>query len=204
MRRSAFTLIELLVTIVLFTLLLATALYSFRFASLDIRNINNTNPQQAMYYNKLRDTISSVYPYVHYNNKEPNIYLAYYYYFEGKEAECYFISYSGFFYEGLVLSHLFYKEGELWYEERKVFTNEVDYANLKELSFTQKVLLEHDISGLSFVYVDFQGSSKEMFKKIPTLIQLVFEKNEKQRVYSFTIHTSESSTLKRTVYRREM
>jgi len=55
--RRAFTLIELLVTIVLFTLLLATALYSFRFASLDIRNINNTNPQKAMHYNQVRDAI---------------------------------------------------------------------------------------------------------------------------------------------------
>lgn len=204
MRRSAFTLIELLVTIVLFTLLLATALYSFRFASLDIRNINNTNPQQAMYYNKLRDTISSVYPYVHYNNKEPNIYLAYHHFFEGTEKECYFISSSGLFYQGLVLSHLFYEEGNLWYEEGKFFTSNVNYTNLKEVPLKKKILLEYDISELFFFYVSSKGGSKVLSKQIPTFLQIVFQKNEKQKVYNFDIHTNGSSNLERTLNRREL
>jgi prepilin-type N-terminal cleavage/methylation domain-containing protein len=203
-RRAAFTLIELLVTIVLFTLLLATALYSFRFASLDIRNINNTNPQKAMHYNKLRDAISSIYPYVHYNKKEQNIYLAYYYFFEGKEKECYFITKSGFFYQGLVLSHLYYKDGSLWYEEGEIFKDGVDYSNLKEIPLKKKILLEHDLSNLFFVYVGIESSSKELLKEIPTLVQIVFEKNKKNRVYSFDIHTNNNSILKRTLRQREL
>lgn len=204
MRRNAFTLIELLVTIVLFTLLLATALYSFRFASLDIRNINNTNPQKAIYYNKLRDAISSIYPYVHYNNKEPNIYLAYHHFFEGTAKECYFISSSGFFYQDLVLSHFFYKEGDLWYEEGKIFANDVDYTNLKAIPLKKKILLEHDISDFFFLYVSSKGASKELSKEIPTFLQIVFEKNKKRRVYNFNVHTNGSSNLERTLNRREL
>lgn len=204
MRRSAFTLIELLVTIVLFTLLLATALYSFRFASLDIRNINNTNPQKAIYYDKLRDAISSLYPYVDYNPKEPNIYIAYSHFFEGTAKECYFVSSSGFFYEGLVLSHFFYEEGALWYEEGKVFTPTTDYSNLKSIPFQKKVLIEDAISEFFFLYVSSQGATKELSREIPTFLQLVFEKKSKQKVYSFDIHSNQNSNLARTINRREL
>jgi prepilin-type N-terminal cleavage/methylation domain-containing protein len=204
MIRSAFTLIELLVTIVLFTLLLATALYSFRFASIDIRNINNTNPKQAIYYNKLRDAISSIYPYVHYNNKEPNIYLAYHHFFEGRDKECYFISSSGFFYQDLVLSHFFYEEGNLWYEEGKIFTAEVDYSNLNAIPLKKRVLLESDISDFFFLYVSSQGATKKLSKEIPTFLQIVFEKNKKRKVYNFDIHSNGSANLERTLNRREL
>ena len=101
--KKAFTLVELLVTIILFSLLLVVALYSFRFASLDIKNVNNTNPKEAIYYNKLRDAISSIYPYVDVDSKEENKYKAVHYFFKGEKTECFFITSSGFFFNELVI-----------------------------------------------------------------------------------------------------
>jgi len=186
MRKKAFTLIELLVTIVLFSLLLGTALYSFRFISINMRNINNTNPKTAIYYDLLRNTINSIYFYVEMDEKEKNINKKFYHYFQGKKNECFFVSSSAFFSRRLSIVHIIYKENALWYEEGEIFGKKHDYINLKNISLDKKVLLIDNVKSVSFSYFYDKKEYQELFRNIPFLITIKIEEQFKTKVYIFS------------------
>ncbi len=192
--KKAFTLVELLVTIVLFSLLLVVALYSFRFASLDIKNVNNTNPKEAMYYHKLRDSISSIYPYVDVDPKEQNRYMAVHYFFKGEKEECFFITSSGFFFQELVMSHLYYKDKRLWYEEGIIFDKSIDYKNFETIPLTHRVMLLDNIDKLFLSYLSVNKIVKELHNVLPSLITIETFKGEEKKVYSFALQSD--NTLK--------
>jgi len=193
--KKAFTLVELLVTIVLFSLLLVVALYSFRFASLDIKNVNNTNPREALYYHKLRDAISSIYPYVDVDLKEKNRYKAVHYFFKGEKEECFFITSSGFFFQELVMSHLYYKDKTLWYEEGIIFDKNIDYKNLETIPFTHKIMLLDNIDNLVLLYLSFNKTVKELKNILPTLITIETFKGEEKKSYSFALQSDNTLRL---------
>lgn len=185
--KMAFTLVELLVTIVLFSLLLVVALYSFRFASLDIKNINNTNPKEAIYYNKLRDVIASIYPYVDVDAKEKNRYKSVHYFFKGNDKECFFVSSSGIFFGELVKGHLYYKDKSLWYEEGVIFDKNIDYKRLDSIPMLHRVKIIDNIKELSFSYLFSSKVIQKLNNQFPSLITIDMVKGEEKKKYSFAI-----------------
>ena len=189
MKRKAFTLIELLVSIILFSLLLGTALYSFRFISINMKNINNTNPKRAIYYDLLRNTINSIYFYVEMDEREQDINKKFYHYFQGKKNECFFISSSAFYSRKLSMVHIFYKENALWYEEGEIFGKGIDYMNLKNISLDKKVLIIDDVKSVSFSYFFNKKEHQELFRNIPSLLTIKIEEKFKTRVYTFLIES---------------
>ena len=198
---KAFTLVELLVTIILFSLLLVVALYSFRFASLDIKNVNNTNPKEAIYYSKLRDAISSIYPYVDVDIKEKDKYKAVHYFFKGQKNECFFITSSGLFFQELVLSHLYFDDKRLWYEEGIIFDKNVDYKNLESISLTHRIMIADNLDKLSFSYVSSNQTVSKLKNILPTLITIEMFKGEDKKNYLFSI--SSDNTLRLGIIQEE-
>ncbi len=192
---KAFTLIELLVTIVLFSLLLIVALYSFRFASLDIKNVNNTNPKKAIYYHKLRDAISSIYPYIDVDPKEENKYISVHYFFKGEKKECFFITSSGFFFKELAIGHLYYKDKALWYEEGIIFDKGIDYKDLKNIPFTHQIMLLDNLDKLTLSYLSLNNIVTNLRNVIPTLITIETVKKEDKKTYSFAIQSDNTLRL---------
>jgi len=187
MRKSAFTLVELLITIILFSMLLATTLYSFRFMSINIRNINNTNPQKAINYDLLRGAIGSIYYYVEVNEKESNLYKRFYHYFKGTPTECYFITASPIFYRDISLGHIKYEKSKLWYEEGKIFDKSVDYMKLDSIPLTKKMLISDNLESASFAYLSSGKYQKNIQNKIPLLIAIKTIRKSKKRVNMFRI-----------------
>ncbi|NOZ91563.1 MAG: type II secretion system protein [Epsilonproteobacteria bacterium] len=190
MNKRGFTLIELLVTIVLFSLLLVTALYSFRFISLNIRNINNTNPQKAVNFSLLRSSINSIYYYVEVDKNELDINKKIFYFFEGKKDECYYITNSPLFSKRLSIVHLVFKDSTLWYEEGEIFRKGVDYLNLKSVPRDNKFSILKDIQKFSFEYVSKQNTKNKLINKIPNLISIIFTKKSKKYQYYFVIKSN--------------
>jgi len=193
--KRAFTLIELLVTIVLFSLLLIIALYSFSFMSLNIKSINNTNPKDAIYYHELRNAISSIYPYVDVDINEQNRYKSVHYFFNGKEKECYFITSSAFFFKKLVLSHIYFKEKSLWYEEGIIFDKNIDYKKLYSIPMTHRVKIIDNINRISFSYIYLSEVLKELNDKLPSLITINIFKGKEKKNYSFAIKSDNTLRL---------
>jgi len=195
MKRSGFTLIELLVTIVLFSLLLVTALYSFRFISINIKNINNTNPQRAMNFDILRKAFNSIYYYINDDPTKVNIDEKLFYYFKGEETLCRFITKSSvFFNRSIVLAQIRYKENKLWYEESIIFDKNIDYRNLDNIEMKKNFLLIKDIEDFHILY-NFNGQNSSQLKnKIPQLVSIKFKNKKKEYNYFFYI---KSNSIKR-------
>lgn len=196
MRKSAFTLIELLVTIVLFSLLLAIALYSFRFVSINMRNINNTNPQKAINYDLLRRVLGSIYPYVEMDLKENS----FYYYFKGEDKKCRFITKSPIFYRGVAMGELDYSDGKVIYEEGKIFDKEVDYSDLNAITLNKRITIIDNVKDVKFVYFLDGDKKVEILKEIPNLIKIEFKKDEKEREYLFSIKSDNTQQIDMTQY----
>ena len=190
MKKKAFTLIELLVTIVLFSLLLMTALYSFRFISLNIKNINNTNPQKAINYDLVRNVIGSLYYYVAVDKKEMALNKRTYHYFEGKEKECFFITMSPLYSTGLAMVHLKYEDSKLWYEEGKLFTKGVDYMSLNNIPLSHKFIILDNIKDVVFSYRVGQKNRQNISRHIPEMISLKIEEEQKKKRYIFKIKSN--------------
>jgi prepilin-type N-terminal cleavage/methylation domain-containing protein len=194
-RRGGFTLIELLVTIVLFSLLLMTALYSFRFVSINIRHINNTNPQTAINFNLLRDVIGSTYHYVVVDKIEQNIYKKFYYYFKGEKGECSFITMSPLYTEGLAMVHLRFKDSKLWYEEGKLFKKGVDYLNLDTIPMSNRFILLDNIENFEFSYNIGREKRDEVKRVIPDMVGLKMIIKSKQIQYYFKVKSDNHKNL---------
>jgi len=203
MKRKGFTLIELLVTIVLFSLLLGTALYSFRFISINMRNINNTNPQKAINYDLLRGVFNSIYYYIDSNSKEMDIDKKFYLYFYGEANKCRFITKSALFYKEIALGQLRYENEELWYEESKIFDKSLDYRSLDTIKMEKKVLILRGIKKMQFIYKFDTHSSSEIRKKIPQLVSINFKDKRKEYHYSFSIKSNNLEKLKRLKFDRQ-
>lgn len=193
--KPAFTLIELLVTIVLFSLLLATALYSFRFISINIRHINNTNPQRAMNFNFLKDVFSSTYYYIDTDEKVKKGRNRFYHYFEGSKKSCRFISNASVFYDELVVVQLTVKNNKLLYEEGKIFAKNIDYKKINTIKLTQKIKILENIEALNFSYERKGRKNNVISKKIPDKVQINFQKNKKNYSYIFSIKSNNTLNL---------
>ena len=204
--KKAFTLIELLVTIVLFSLLLAVALYSFRFASMDIRSINNTNPKNAINYYLIRSAINSIYPYVEIDKNNSSLTKNIHYFFIGDKTETYFITSKGLFFDNnIVLGHLYFLENQLWYEEGKIFGKGINYKELNKIIFSRKILILDNITNLSLFYL---SSDKKVYfeykNKIPLAISIKFTESKKNREYYFFIGMDSEKRLNTVLQSQEM
>ena len=195
MKKEGFTLIELLVSIVLFSLLLATALYSFRFISINIRNINNTNPIKAIKYDLLRNVFSSIDYYIDSNSNEIDIDKRLYFYFYGDKKHCRFITKSSVFYNEIVIAELYYKDKELWYKESKIFDKKIDYKNLDKIKMDKKVLILSNIEKFKFEYLFNNKKSNKLANDIPTLVTIYFKDKSKEYSYLFYIKSNNSESL---------
>lgn len=187
MRKKAFTLIELLVTIVLFSLLLGTALYSFRFISINMRNINNTNPQKAIHYDLLRGLFNSIYYYIDTNVEEVEIDKKFYLYFYGESKKCRFITKNPLFSREIALVELSYKDDNLWYKESPIFDKSKDYRHLERMEMEKKIPILKDIKELKFIYQFHNHNFSEIIKEIPQLVTIKFKHKSKEYQYHFAI-----------------
>ena len=190
MRKTAFTLIELLVTIVLFSLLLATSLYSFRFLSINIKNINNTNPKKAINYALLRGSIGSIYPYVEKDAKSIDNNNDFYCYFKGDSIKFRFTTISPLFYNEISLAEFSFVDNKFIYREGKIFDKKVDYSNLDTIDLLQKVVILDNVSDVKFIYYIDGKEELNIKNKIPNLIQIKFIYYGQKREYLFSIKSN--------------
>jgi len=188
--QKGFTLIELLVTIVLFSLLLITAMYSFSFISLNIRNMNNTNPENAIFYDLLRKSISSMYPYVIFDEKEKDHNKDIYFYFDGKKNKCSYISKSPLYQDRLTLIELSFEKTKLIYKEKIIFKKGSNYKKLNNLPLLKRKVLLENLKGLEFSYKTTHTMRNRLIKRLPSLIKIKLLKNRTTEYYFFFIKTN--------------
>lgn len=187
-RRSAFTLIELLITIVLFSLLVATSLYSFRFISINVRDINNHNPKSAINYALLRGAIGSIYPYFKKDKVIDN--HQFFPYFKGDKIGFRFVTNSPLLHKNVSLGELYFKEHKIIYREEEIFKKGMDYGNLNKIKLPRKITIAENISDIKFFYYRNGESRFDIQNEIPNLIKVKFKKFEEEREYIFSVKSN--------------
>jgi hypothetical protein len=155
----------------------------------------------AMTYNLLRDTISSIYPYIHTDVNIKNPSKRFYFYFYGNNNRCRFISTSGISFKGINLIELEIKDNKLFYKEGNVFGEKIDYRYLDKIILDDNLTLLVGIEKAKFSYIDSKKMKLDNMESIPDFINLKFTKDKRIFTYKFKIKAHNQLRLEKIIAR---
>jgi len=185
--KKAFTLVELLVAVLLLTLLIGTALFSYKQILLNITKAQKSTFHEVLKVHQIRTSIESMQDYVvdDYNQfnqpmKKPHTF------FLGKEHVFQYISLNPTFSKVPTLSSFECKDDALLYKEASLYAQ----MDLNRPSFSEEHHVEvywADITSCQFEYVVKNKSLDNLQNKLPEALQISFvDSNAKEH----TIFTS--------------
>lgn len=185
--KKAFTLVEMLVAIVLITLLIGVAIFSFRMQLLTIHKTKTEAINDVLKYNQIKSALESIKYYVvqEYDMLHRPIQKLDDF-FRGSEKEALFITNNPIYSEKVSLVQLSCKNNKLIYKEEPLY----GYMNYLQPSFTPKKFHQLDIykelEQCEFYYLNMQGALvRHIANKIPKEIYLKLKKNRKDiSIYS--------------------
>jgi len=118
--KKSFTLIELLVTMFLISLLIASAMMSFKLFLKRSDIIKEEIPKNAMVFNWIERSISGMYPYVLKNFK---------YFFSCSKNKMEYITTTPLIFNNMSVAKIIYENGNINYYESPLFYKTQDYLN---------------------------------------------------------------------------
>jgi len=186
--RKAFTLVELLVAVVLLTLLIGTALFSYRQVLLNITKAEKSTFNEVLKVHQIRTSIESMQYYVvdNYNQfNQPMKQL--HHFFNGNDYSFSYISLNPNFSTIPSLSQFECKENQLIYTEEPLY-GRLDLNRPKFLEERQSVVYWDDLLSCKFSFFLFQKRLERLDDEIPFAIQIdLMDANEKEETIFITI-----------------
>ncbi len=185
--KKAFTLIEMLVAIVIITLLIGVAIFSFRMQLLTIHKTKTEGINKVLKYNQIKSAFESIKYYVvqEYDMlNRPMRKLDYFFY--GSKKEALFITNNPIYSDKVSLVKLSCIKNKLIYKEEPLY----GYMNYLQPSFNPNKFRQLDIYNnlekCEFYYINKKGALvRQISNKIPKEIYLKLNKNNKDiSVYS--------------------
>ena len=179
--RKAFTLVELLVAVVLLTLLIGTAMFSYRQVLLNITKAQKSTFNEILKVHQIRTSIASMQHYVvdDYNQfNQPMKKL--HDFFLGNEHYVKYISLNPSLSSIPSLSSLECKDNSLVYKEEPLYKR-IDVNRPDFLEDTPSVVYWKDIESCRFEYILEDKLLTALENKLPTAIKIDFiDSNEKE------------------------
>ena len=179
--RKAFTLVELLVAVVLLTLLIGTAMFSYRQVLLNITKAQKSTFNEILKVHQIRTSIASMQHYVvdDYNQfNQPMKKL--HDFFLGNEHYVKYISLNPSLSNIPSLSSLECKDNSLVYKEEPLYKR-IDVNRPDFLEDTPSVVYWKDIESCRFEYILEDKLLTALENKLPTAIKIDFiDSNEKE------------------------
>jgi len=186
--RKAFTLVELLVAVVLLTLLIGTALFSYRQVLLNITKAEKSTFNEVLKVHQIRTSIESMQYYVvdNYNQfNQPMKQL--HHFFNGNDYSFSYISLNPNFSTIPSLSQFKCKENQLIYTEEPLY-GRLDLNRPEFLEERQSVVYWDDLLSCKFSFFLFQKRLERLDDEIPFAIQIdLMDANEKEETIFITI-----------------
>lgn len=186
--RKAFTLVELLVAVVLLTLLIGTALFSYRQVLLNIRKAEKSTFNEVLKVHQIRTSIESMQYYVvdNYNQfNQPMKQL--HHFFRGNSHKFSYISLNPNLSTIPSLSEFECKENQLVYTEEPLYGR----VNLNRPEFSeasQSIVYRDDLFSCKFTFFLFQKRLERLEDEIPFAIQIdLMDTDEKEQSIFTTI-----------------
>lgn len=186
--KRAFTLVEMLVAIVLISLLIGVAVFSFRLQLMSVQKTKTEGLNAVLKYNQIKSAFESIKYYVVQEFDALGRPMRQFDdFFSGDEKHALFITNNPVYSDKVSLVELSCSEGELVYKEQPLYSK---YMNYLRPSFTQDhfrtLKIYKDLSRCEFYYIDLhEVLMRNMTKKIPKEIYLRLEQKGKDiSIYS--------------------
>jgi len=179
--RKAFTLVELLVAVVLLTLLIGTAMFSYRQVLLNITKAQKSTFNEVLKVHQIRTSIASMQHYVvdDYNQFNQPMKKLHSFFF-GNEHYFKYVSLNPTLSSIPSLSSLECKNNSLVYTEEPLYKR-IDVNRPDFLEDTPSVVYWKDIESCRFEYVVSNKVFNELTNTLPTAIKIDFiDSNEKE------------------------
>ena len=186
--KKAFTLVELLIAVVLLTLLIGTALFSYRQVLLNITKAEKSSFNEVLKIHQIRTSIESMQHYVvdDYNQlNQPMKKL--HIFFRGDQDSFQYISLNPTFSSIPSLSAFECKDNKLVYKEEMLY-NRIDVNRPEFLEDSKEIIYWDDIDACKFEYFFNTEVLDKIRNRLPTAVKIYFiDSNEKEQVFFTTI-----------------
>lgn len=176
--KKAFTLVELLVAVLLLTLLMGTALFSYRQVLLNITKAQKTTFNEILKIHQIRTSIESMQPYVideynHFNQPMKKLHIL----FNANEQGLKYVSLNPSFSTIPSLSELRCVEDKLIFKEEPLY----QHLNLNQPVFSQEhkeMIYWEEIYDCKFSYVVREKRVEVVNNELPSFVELTFLDND--------------------------
>jgi hypothetical protein len=184
--RKSFTLIEVLIAVFLLTLLIATAMMSFKVFVKRADDVKYMLPKNAIDFELVNKTVKGFYPYCIKNGSKAE----YFFHYNDKEVE--YVSLNGLYYNNSVVSKLVCEDNSLVYYESPLFDKLQNYNNpkiLKDENF--KIVLLKDLKLCKInIKADQEGKFPLVFEIDTDKINMIFSPDSSWEKFKDTLNTN--------------
>lgn len=194
--RKAFTLVEMLVAVVLLTLLIGVALFSFRLQLITIHKTKLESINKAINYTQLRSVIASMkyYAVEEYDIVQRVIPHTWHYFFDADAKSMQFISTNPLFSNTDALVALTCKEHKLIYTEESLYDN-INFLRPALLENSKQSLLMKDLDKCSFSYITRKGKQVEILQDdLPHAVKINVEQYGKNYTFYTKVQADNNTT----------
>ena len=170
--KAGFTLIEILISILIFSILIALASFSFSFYINEVKRIINPYPSEAINVSLLNDAIRSIF---YFTESDKNILGKdrFFTYFYGNSNNIQFITAEPMYFKSISVCKLLLDNGTLKLEESPVYCK---FNNYMHPTITKKCMKEIDIlSNIKYIHITYYMNRKKLSEvkyKIPEYIKI--------------------------------
>ncbi len=194
--RKGFSLVEMLVAVILLTMLIGVALFSFRLQLITLAKTNKEQLKDVVRYTYIRQAIESMkfYGVQEYDMLHQPI-NAFHYYFNADAKTMQFITTNPIFSEGVAVVSFTCKDDTLLYKEEPLY-GRIDYLRPEFLEDSKQKVLFYNLKECHFGYMDRSGRKKEALQgKIPKSVSIILQRDQKKDEFFINIKSDNNATL---------
>lgn len=184
--RRAFTLLEMLIAVLLLTLLVATAVYSFRFVLLNLSKQQFSGINRLLEYTQLRGSIASMRYYVVDNyDSFSNPMNQLHYFFKGNPKQMVYITQNPVFSNSTAVAKVECKDKKLLYTEEPLYRR-IDFTQPKVLKDSSQKVLFSKLLNCEFIYHKNRQTQSQLEETLPDSVE--FKLTTKKGALNFYVN----------------
>lgn len=170
--RTAFSLVEMLVAVILISLLIGIAVFSFKHQLLTIGNLKKVGINKVIHYNQLRASIQSIQYYIvdHYDIVNQPM-KKFHPYFNGTKDEVNYITSNPIFSKDIAVVKVECLDDRLVYYEEPLY-KDIDYLKPTFKKDSKQSTIYNDLDVCEFEYIKNNNNMQDILDDIPSSIVL--------------------------------